>query len=161
MTHTSLLCQGAANVANPCFAYVDRGCARPRFHRSHHGRVKPRTAFVLFSTTLFRVSNHDCPSPVAQRMPDGTDGSSIGLHGRRLSAPTAGFCLIRSIRPLRSTCRRGGVSSKDVGVVMDSLLQYERRTRGSSSERSLCTLEGCWRSPRRRAPAHVAGCSSR
>jgi hypothetical protein len=47
-----------------------------------HGRAKPRTAFVLFSATLIRVSNHDCPSPVAQRMPDGTDGFIIELYGR-------------------------------------------------------------------------------
>ena len=39
-------------------------------------------AFVLFSATLIRVSNHDCPSPVAQRMPDGTDGFIIELYGR-------------------------------------------------------------------------------
>ena len=63
--------------------YIGRGCARPRFHRSQHGRAKPRTAFVLFSATLIRVSNHDCPSPVAQRMLDGTGGFIIGLYGRR------------------------------------------------------------------------------
>ena len=62
--------------------YIGRGCARPRFHRSQHGRAKPRTAFVLFSATLIRVSNHDCPSPVAQRMPDGTDGFIIEVYGR-------------------------------------------------------------------------------
>ena len=33
-------------------------------------------------TTRIRVSNHDFPSPVAQRMPGGTGGSIIGLYGR-------------------------------------------------------------------------------
>ena len=58
--------------------------ARGRAFIDHniYGRAKPRTAFVLFSAALIRVSNHDCPSPVAQRMPDGTGGFIIELYGR-------------------------------------------------------------------------------
>ena len=40
-------------------------------------------SYFSVSTALVRVSNHDCHSPVAQRMPDGTDGSIIGHRALR------------------------------------------------------------------------------